>query len=65
MSSLVNHKGRRCPHILFFIGGQMSEGKISYSQKHGEVLNLLKSRRSQTTSLSTYDLGLLIHLECL
>ena len=26
MSSPVNHPGGRCPHIPFFIGGQMSEG---------------------------------------
>ena len=26
MSSAVNHLGGRCPHIPFFIGGQMSEG---------------------------------------
>ena len=26
MSSPVNHLGGRCPHIPFFIGGQMSEG---------------------------------------
>ena len=26
MSSPVNHLGGRCPHMLFFTGGQMSEG---------------------------------------
>ena len=31
MSTSVNHMGGKCPCIPFFIGGQMSEGEMSYT----------------------------------
>ena len=36
---LIIRGGGRCPNIPFFIGGKCPSEQMSYSQKHGEVLN--------------------------